>query len=114
RSVSHLNAPRLLRTSNECIRVEAQMNSIFYGYRKDRPAARPVLVKAVILVGFVIFGASPFAEWVHAQTGGDATSEFKRISEELSAARLSGGNENEARMEKALAYLDSIAVSVLK
>jgi hypothetical protein len=50
---------------------------------------------------------------VHAQTGSDATSEFKRMAEELSAARLSGGDENEAQMEKALAYLDSIAVSVL-
>ena len=47
------------------------------------------------------------------RAGGDAAAEFKRISEELSAARLGGGDENEAQMEKALAYLDSIAVSVL-
>jgi hypothetical protein len=89
------------------------MNSIFSGYRKVRPAARPVMVKMAILVGYVIFGASPFAAWIGAQTGRDATAEFKRMSEELSAARLSGGVENEAQMEKALAYLDSIAVSVL-
>jgi len=71
------------------------------------------MVRAVLLVGIVIFGAGPFAAWMHAQIARDPTAEFKRISEELSAARLSGGVENEAQMEKALAYLDSIAVSAL-
>jgi hypothetical protein len=89
------------------------MNPIFSDYRKVLPAARPGMVRAVLLVGIVIFGAGPFAARMHAQNGRDPTSEFKRISEELSAARLSGGVENEAQMEKALAYLDSIAVSVL-
>jgi len=89
------------------------MNFIFSRYRKARPAARPVMVRALIFVGFVICGASSFAAWVHAQTGSDPSAEFKRISEELSAARLGGGEENEAQMEKALAYLDSIAISVL-
>jgi len=89
------------------------MNSIFSRCRKTRPAARPVMPRSVILFVFVIFYASPFAAWVRAQTSGDATAEFKRISEELSAARLSGGDENEAQMEKALAFLDSIAVSDL-
>ena len=89
------------------------MNSIFSRCRKTRPAARPVMPRSVILFVFVIFYASPFAAWVRAQTAGDATAEFKRISEELSAARLSGGDENEAQMEKALAFLDSIAVSDL-
>jgi hypothetical protein len=89
------------------------MNPIFSDYRKVLPAARPGMVRAVLLVGIVIFGAGPFAAGMHAQNGRDPTAEFKRISEELSAARLSGGAENEAQMEKALAYLDSIAVSVL-
>jgi hypothetical protein len=89
------------------------MNPIFSDYRKVLPAARPGMVRAVLLVGIVIFGAGPFAAWMHAQIARDPTAEFKRISEELSAARLSGGVENEAQMEKALAYLDSIAVSVL-
>jgi hypothetical protein len=89
------------------------MNSIFSRCRKTRPAARPVMPRSVILFVFVIFYASPFAAWVRVQTSGDATAEFKRISEELSAARLSGGDENEAQMEKALAFLDSIAVSDL-
>jgi hypothetical protein len=89
------------------------MNPIFSDYRKVLPAARPGMVRAVLLVGIVIFGAGPFAAGMHAQNGRDPTAEFKRISEELSAARLSGGVENEAQMEKALAYLDSIAVSAL-
>jgi len=89
------------------------MNSIFSRYRKNRPAAWPVRVMAVILLGIVIVGGTPFAVWVRAQTASDLTAEFKRISEELSAARLGGGDENEAQMEKALAFLDSIAVSDL-
>ena len=89
------------------------MNPIFSDYRKVLPAARPGMVRAVLLVGIVIFGAGPFAAWMHAQIARDPTAEFKQISEELSAARLSGGVENEAQMEKALAYLDSIAVSAL-
>jgi len=89
------------------------MNFIFSRYRRARPASGLVMVRAVILVGFVIVGACPFAAWVQAQTGSDPNAEFKRISEELSAARLASGEENEAQMQKALAYLDSIAVSVL-
>jgi hypothetical protein len=89
------------------------MNPIFLLYRKVRPPARPLMARAMILTGFVIFCASPFASWAGAQAADDATAEFKRISEELSAARLGGGDENEAQMEKALAFLDSIAVSDL-
>lgn len=66
-----------------------------------------------IFIGLVIFFANPLAGPLPAQSGGDAAAEFKRISGELSDARLGGGDEDEARMEKALAYLDSIAVSVL-
>ncbi len=62
---------------------------------------------------FVIFGANPIAAWAQAQTGSDPNAEFKRITDELSAARLSGGEESELQMDKALAHLDSIAVSAL-
>jgi hypothetical protein len=89
------------------------MNSIFSKDRKAVPEARPRLAKAIIFVGLVIWGATPVAARLPAQTGSDPTAEFKRISEELSAARLSGADENEAQMEKALAYLDALAVSVL-
>src|SRR5216683_2887654 len=84
------------------------MNSIFSCDRRARPTARPTIARLASLFGFVIVGAR-----LHAQGGSDPTAEFKRISGELSAARLGGGDENEAQMEKALAYLDSIAVSVL-
>ena len=72
-----------------------------------------MLAKAVIFVGFVIFGVTPFAVLLRAQIASDPIMEFKRISEELSTARLSGETESEALMEKALDYLDSVAVSVL-
>lgn len=89
------------------------MNSIFSRYRGNLPAARNSMVRAVVLAGLVIIGATSFTPRVRAQTGSDATAEFKRISQDLSAARLGGGEENNAEMEKALAYLDSIAVTVL-
>ncbi len=89
------------------------MNSIFSRSRRIRPKARLVMARAAISVGLVIFVATPFAARLRAQTGNDPIVEFKRISEELSGARQSGGYEDEARMEKALAYLDSVAVSVL-
>jgi len=89
------------------------MNSIFSRFRKARPAAGPWMDRLTIFLGLVLFGFTLFAAWLPAQSGSDATAEFKRVSEELSAARLGGGDENEAQMEKALAYLDSIAVSVL-
>ena len=109
----NLVPPDCCAPSKECIRVEAQMNSIFSRYRKGRLESRPAIVRAAIFFGFVILSATPCALWLHAQTGSDPTAQFKQISGELSAARLSGGDENEAQMEKALAYLDSVAVSVL-
>jgi hypothetical protein len=89
------------------------MNSIFSRYPQIIPLARRILAGAVAFAGFVILCACAFAVRPPAQVRSDPAAEFKRISEELSAARLGGGDENEARMEKALAYLDSIAVSIL-
>lgn len=89
------------------------MNSIFSRNRKTRLATRPVMAKLAIFFGLALFGLTRFAAWLPAQSGSDATAEFKRISGELSATRLGGGDENEAQMEKALVYLDSIAISVL-
>jgi hypothetical protein len=89
------------------------MDFIFSRHQRVRPAARAGMVRTAIFVAIVIFVAGPLVSWVRAQTGVDPAAEFKRISEQLSAARLGGEEENEAQMEKALAYLDSIAVSVL-
>jgi len=89
------------------------MNSIFSCDREVWPATQPTRVRVSLFIGLVIFYASPLAAWLPAQSSGDAAAEFKRISGELSDARLGGEDENQARMEKALAYLDSVAVSVL-
>jgi hypothetical protein len=89
------------------------MNSIFSRNRKGRLESRSVITRAVIVFGSVIVGATLLVACLNAQTGSDPTAEFKRISAELSAARLSGGDENQAQLEKALGYLDSVAVSVL-
>jgi hypothetical protein len=89
------------------------MNPIFSRCRKARHGAWPVPTRLAILTSFLILCNVLSGAWLRAQSGGGAAAEFKRISEELSAARLAGGNENEAQMEKALAYLDSVAVSVL-
>jgi hypothetical protein len=89
------------------------MNSIFSSDREARPATQPTIVRVTVFIALVIFYAGPLAAWLPAQSGSDTTAEFKRISGELSEARLGGEDENQAQMEKALAYLDSVAVSVL-
>jgi hypothetical protein len=89
------------------------MNSIFSSDREVRPETQPKTVRVSLVICLVIFCAIPLAAWLPAQSGGDAAAEFKRISGELSEGRLSGEDENQAQMEKALAYLDSVAVSAL-
>lgn len=89
------------------------MNSIF-SFPSGKPSEISGKFKwAVFVICFVIFNANLFPENLAAQTGNDAAAEFKNISQQLSAARLGGGNEDPSQMEKALAYLDSIAVSSL-
>jgi hypothetical protein len=86
------------------------MNFIFLRNQRKTP---PAVALLPICLVFFIFAATPLAPRLGAQNNGDPASEFKRISQELSGARLGGGVEDEVQMEKALAYLDSIAVSVL-
>src|SRR5258707_7715903 len=105
--------PRLLRPPKECIRVKAQMNSIFSCDRGTWLAAPLTMARLAIFLGFVIISATPFAAWLHAQSGSDPTAEFKRISGGLSAAKLGGRDENEVQMEKTLAYQGSTQVSIL-
>lgn len=64
------------------------------------------------LFGLVFFGSSLFVARPRAQ-GRDTAADFKKIVEGLSAARLSGADESQADMERAFAYLDSVAVSSL-
>jgi hypothetical protein len=89
------------------------MNFIFSRAFEIPPRARFILTKVAIFFSFVIFSALPFAARLRTQGGSDPAAEFKRASAQLSESRLAGGDENQAQMEKALAYLDSIAVSVL-
>jgi len=64
-------------------------------------------------VAIIFLALTPLLPRSNAQKGGDASEEFKRLVAELSAARLNGGAETEAQQEKPLAFLDSIASSVL-
>jgi hypothetical protein len=89
------------------------MNPIFSWMDRIFLEARPSIARVIGLLGLVIIGACPIVMSLRAQTPGDPAAEFKRISEELSSTRLSGGTENQALMEKALAYLDSFAISGL-
>ena len=89
------------------------MNLIFSAHKRARPASRPLGERLGMFVLVVIFGVFLIATRLNAQGGGEATAEFKRVSQELSSARLSGADENQAQMEKALDYLDSFAVSAL-
>jgi hypothetical protein len=89
------------------------MNSIFYRPQNQEPgpAARPAIARLAISAAIVMFGVTPAMR--SAQTGGDAAVEFKRSAAELSAARLGGGEENQAQLEKALVYLDTVALPTL-
>jgi hypothetical protein len=89
------------------------MNSIFYRLQNQENgrAARPVIVRLAIFVAIVMFGVTP-ASWP-AQAGAGDAAEFKRSAAELSAARLGGGEENQAQMEKALRYLDTVVLAML-
>ena len=66
-----------------------------------------------IALGIIFLALTLALPRLMAQKGGDAGEEFKRLAAELSAARLNGGAETETQQEKPLAFLDSIASSVL-
>jgi hypothetical protein len=89
------------------------MNSIFYRRQIVSPMVRQPQYMLALFLSFVMLSANLSAGTISPQTGGDAAAEFKKIAGELSDARLGGGEESEARMEKALAFLDSNAVTFL-
>jgi hypothetical protein len=89
------------------------MIAIFsYPQKKRFYLPLPMLILASFAC-FVIFSDNLSSGTVQAQNGGDATAEFRKVAEELSSARLSGGNENKAQLDKALVYLDSVAISAI-
>jgi hypothetical protein len=64
-------------------------------------------------LGLVTIGAMLWAGRSYAQAGADSAAEFRSVSRQLSEARLGGGDESNAQLEKAFAYLDSVTVSAL-
>jgi hypothetical protein len=70
-------------------------------------------IRALLLSCLVILGATSASMRLFAQSGSDSAFDFRRISADLSAARLSGSAEDGAEMEKALRYLDSTATAAL-
>jgi hypothetical protein len=89
------------------------MNSIFSTNRDFRGPRRLALTILAFFGAFVTISATPFVGRIFAHAGSDPAAEFGRIAAQLSAARLSGEEEDAAQMERALAYLDSVALSVL-
>ena len=82
-----------------------------------RPAAclhgQPILFRLTTEIGIGLLALTLAPLLLGAQNSGDSSAEFKRLVAELSAARLSGAAESETQQEKPLAFLDSIASSVL-
>jgi hypothetical protein len=76
---------------------------------------RPSLLLPIlaILISVVILSDNLLLIGLWAQTDGDTTAEFKKAAADLSSTRLGGGEENKARFDKALAFLDSVAISIL-
>ena len=89
------------------------MNSIRFRFGLGGPTGR----HAKFLIGaffvFLLLALTFSSIRLGAQNSDDSTAEFKQLAQELSTNRLDGSAENEAQQEKALAFLDSIAISVL-
>jgi hypothetical protein len=89
------------------------MNSIFCSAHHLHSEFRLRRIKLAGFAAAVIFSATCLAATLPAQSNGDPAAEFRRRSQELSAARLAGADETAAPLEKALGYLDSVAISAL-
>jgi hypothetical protein len=83
------------------------MNSIFFDSRNSRSTAQPSSFAVVLAFSAL----APFC--LHAQGTDNSAAEFKTAAAALSAGRLNGGAEIEATQEKALAYLDGVAIAML-
>jgi hypothetical protein len=89
------------------------MNYNFVRFRVTCLASQPVAIRLAIAIGIVLLPLTPASPRLRAQSAGDSGAEFKRLVAELSADRLNGAAESETQQEKPLAFLDSIASSVL-
>jgi len=113
RTAPYRHPPDYCVRSEECIRVEGRMNLIFLGNRRKTRLARAGTILCVLSAAIFLLAAAWPAPRLMAQSERDPVLQFRQIADELSAARQGGGEENQARMEKALAYLDSLAIPVL-
>jgi hypothetical protein len=89
------------------------MNHNFVRFRVTCLASQLVTIRLAIAIGIVLLGLTPVSLRLRAQSAGDSSAEFRRLVAELSADRLNGAAESETQQEKTLAFLDSIASSVL-
>jgi hypothetical protein len=85
-----------------------------FSYPQKKSCCLPLVIFILsFFASFVMLDDNISLETVQAQNVGDTTVEFRRLTQELSSTRLGGGNENGAQLEKALVYLDSLAISAL-
>ena len=89
------------------------MNLIFFLHRICNPAGWRATSRLGAVVGIILLALLSLSLRLRAQNGGDSIAEFKKLAAELSTDRLDGGAGIESQQEKALAYLDSVAISVL-
>ena len=89
------------------------MNNHFFECQLRIPAVPRVASAGRFLLGIALLALLPTSLGLRAQSAPDAAAEFKAAAAALSAARLNGEAESEAPQEKALAYLDAVAASIL-
>jgi hypothetical protein len=88
------------------------MNPIFIRLRLDISRSHPFAVRSAVC-GVLLIALIFVLPGICAQNAPDLSLEFKRIAAQLSTARLDGTQESEAQQEKALTFLDSVALSAL-
>jgi hypothetical protein len=89
------------------------MNFIYSRFRIAGRSTFPVIGILANYISIVLLVLLAAILPLRAQNKGDSNAEFKRLTADLSTARLNGAVESEAQQEKALALLDSMASSLL-
>lgn len=89
------------------------MNTHFFRCQLENILVQRIGSKFRFLASFALLALLPISFGPRAQSAEDSIAEFKATAAALSAARLNGETETEAQQEKALAYLDAVATSVL-